>query len=165
MLCRCELRCELRLLGGGFCGESLFFGLGASGSEFLPLACSLNLAVGDGTLLAIAPSHPRRYAFDALLGRSEQGCAGRKAQGEDETVEDTLHAEWPDPGRRYGESLAAEGWPVDFDDAMSSGFRTGRSEGRQDGASAMLRGNAVTSVLAVRRGSLHKLRAKDRKSG
>ena len=165
MLCRCELRCELRLLRSRLCGDALLFGLGASGSEFLPLACSLNLAVGDGTLLAIAPSHPGRYAFDALLGRSEQGCAGRKAHGEDETVEDTLHAEWPDPGLRFGESLAAEGWAVDFDEALLSGFQMGRRGGARGGRSAMQRGEAEHSARGRRRGALHNSRAKDRKSG
>lgn len=64
-----------------------------------------------------------------------------------------------------GESLAVEEWPVDFDDALFCGFRTGRRDGGREGKSALRRGEAEHSARGRRRGSLHNSRAKDRKSG
>jgi hypothetical protein len=115
----------------------------------LALARGLDLAIGDGSLLAIAATDPAGNALYALFGRGKKGCTGRKAEGEDETVEDTLHAEWPDPGRRYGMSLAAEGWRVDFDEAMSLRSQRYRLGDWHDGAGSTLGGMAASSVPAA----------------
>ena len=75
MLASSDGRGEFCLSCSGLSRQAILFGLGPRSTKLLALARSLNLALGDGPLLAVTPSHPRWYAFNALLGRGEKGCA------------------------------------------------------------------------------------------